>query len=252
MLEIKDLHVHYGGIHAVQGVSMRIPQGRIVTLIGANGAGKSSVIRSISGLVKDTKGEVLFTPAARDGSEPRTEQLLGKSPEDIIRRGISVSPEGRRILPHLTVEENLMLGAYIRNDKEGIAQDIDWVYNLFPRLRERSWQKGGTLSGGEQQMLAIARALMADPKVLLLDEPSLGLAPLLVRSIFDSVRKINRQGVTVILVEQNARAALKLASRGYVIEVGRVVMEDASEALLANPDVQAAYLGGGQENGQEN
>lgn len=251
MLEIKDLHVHYGGIHAVQGVSMRIPQGRIVTLIGANGAGKSSVIRSISGLVKDTKGEVLFT-AARDGSEPRTEQLLGKSPEDIIRRGISVSPEGRRILPHLTVEENLMLGAYIRNDKEGIAQDIDWVYNLFPRLRERSWQKGGTLSGGEQQMLAIARALMADPKVLLLDEPSLGLAPLLVRSIFDSVRKINRQGVTVILVEQNARAALKLASRGYVIEVGRVVMEDASEALLANPDVQAAYLGGGQENGQEN
>lgn len=252
MLEIKDLHVHYGGIHAVQGVSMRIPQGRIVTLIGANGAGKSSVIRSISGLVKDTKGEVLFTPAARDGSGPRTEQLLGKSPEDIIRRGISVSPEGRRILPHLTVEENLMLGAYIRNDKEGIAQDIDWVYNLFPRLRERSWQKGGTLSGGEQQMLAIARALMADPKVLLLDEPSLGLAPLLVRSIFDSVRKINRQGVTVILVEQNARAALKLASRGYVIEVGRVVMEDASEALLANPDVQAAYLGGGQENGQEN
>ena len=152
MLEIKDLHVHYGGIHAVQGVSMRIPQGRIVTLIGANGAGKSSVIRSISGLVKDTEGEVLFTPAARDGSGPRTEQLLGKSPEDIIRRGISVSPEGRRILPHLTVEENLMLGAYIRNDKEGIAQDIDWVYNLFPRLRERSWQKGGTLSGGEQQM----------------------------------------------------------------------------------------------------
>ena len=252
MLEIKDLHVHYGGIHAVQGVSMRIPQGRIVTLIGANGAGKSSVIRSISGLVKDTKGEVLFTPAARDGSEPRTEQLLGKSPEDIIRRGISVSPEGRRILPHLTVEENLMLGAYIRNDKEGIAQDIDWVYNLFPRLRERSWQKGGTLSGGEQQMLAVGRGLMSRPKVLMMDEPSLGLAPLLVRSIFDSVRKINRQGVTVILVEQNARAALKLASRGYVIEVGRVVMEDASEALLANPDVQAAYLGGGQENGQEN
>ncbi|MBS5376629.1 ABC transporter ATP-binding protein, partial [Bilophila wadsworthia] len=176
MLEIKDLHVHYGGIHAVQGVSMRIPQGRIVTLIGANGAGKSSVIRSISGLVKDTKGEVLFT-AARDGSEPRTEQLLGKSPEDIIRRGISVSPEGRRILPHLTVEENLMLGAYIRNDKEGIAQDIDWVYNLFPRLRERSWQKGGTLSGGEQQMLAVGRALMSRPDLVMLDEPSLGLAP---------------------------------------------------------------------------
>ena len=181
MLEIKDLHVHYGGIHAVQGVSMRIPQGRIVTLIGANGAGKSSVIRSISGLVKDTKGEVLLTPAARDGSAPRTEQLLGKSPEDILRRGISVSPEGRRILPHLPVEENLMLGAYIRNDKEGIAQDIDWVYHLFPRLRERSWQKGGTLSGGEQQMLAVGRALMSRPDLVMLDEPSLGLAPLLVR-----------------------------------------------------------------------
>ena len=210
MLEIKDLHVHYGGIHAVQGVSMRIPQGRIVTLIGANGAGKSSVIRSISGLVKDTKGEVLFTPAARDGSGPRTEQLLGKSPEDIIRRGISVSPEGRRILPHLTVEENLMLGAYIRNDKEGIAQDIDWVYNLFPRLRERSWQKGGTLSGGEQQMLAVGRALMSRPDLVMLDEPSLGLAPLLVREIFDIILKINAEGKTVLLVEQNA---LRLCAR---------------------------------------
>ena len=213
MLEIKDLHVHYGGIHAVQGVSMRIPQGRIVTLIGANGAGKSSVIRSISGLVKDTEGEVLFTPAARDGSGPRTEQLLGKSPEDIIRRGISVSPEGRRILPHLTVEENLMLGAYIRNDKEGIAQDIDWVYNLFPRLRERSWQKGGTLSGGEQQMLAVGRALMSRPDLVMLDEPSLGLAPLLVREIFDIILKINAEGKTVLLVEQNALAALSIALR---------------------------------------
>ena len=211
MLEIKDLHVHYGGIHAVQGVSMCIPQGRIVTLIGANGAGKSSVIRSISGLVKDTEGEVLFTPAARDGSEPRTEQLLGKSPEDIIRRGISVSPEGRRILPHLTVEENLMLGAYIRNDKEGIAQDIAWVYNLFPRLRERSWQKGGTLSGGEQQMLAVGRALMSRPDLVMLDEPSLGLAPLLVREIFDIILKINAEGKTVLLVEQNALAALSIA-----------------------------------------
>ena len=195
MLEIKDLHVHYGGIHAVQGVSMRIPQGRIVTLIGANGAGKSSVIRSM-----------LFTPAARDGSGPRTEQLLGKSPEDIIRRGISVSPEGRRILPHLTVEENLMLGAYIRNDKEGIAQDIDWVYNLFPRLRERSWQKGGTLSGGEQQMLA--------------------------------------EGKTVLLVEQNALAALSIAHYAYVLEVGRVVAEAPGQELLKDPKVKEAYLGG--------
>ena len=244
MLEIKDLHVHYGGIHAVQGVSMRIPQGRIVTLIGANGAGKSSVIRSISGLVKDTKGEVLFTPAARDGSEPRTEQLLGKSPEDIIRRGISVSPEGRRILPHLTVEENLMLGAYIRNDKEGIAQDIDWVYNLFPRLRERSWQKGGTLSGGEQQMLAVGRALMSRPDLVMLDEPSLGLAPLLVREIFDIILKINAEGKTVLLVEQNALAALAIAHYAYVLEVGRVVAEAPGQELLKDPKVKEAYLGG--------
>ena len=244
MLEIKDLHVHYGGIHAVQGVSMRIPQGRIVTLIGANGAGKSSVIRSISGLVKDTKGEVLFTPAARDGSEPRTEQLLGKSPEDIIRRGISVSPEGRRILPHLTVEENLMLGAYIRNDKEGIAQDIDWVYNLFPRLRERSWQKGGTLSGGEQQMLAVGRALMSRPDLVMLDEPSLGLAPLLVREIFDIILKINAEGKTVLLVEQNALAALTIAHYAKVLEVGRVVAEAPGQELLKDPKVKEAYLGG--------
>ena len=244
MLEIKDLHVHYGGIHAVQGVSMRIPQGRIVTLIGANGAGKSSVIRSISGLVKDTEGEVLFTPAARDGSGPRTEQLLGKSPEDIIRRGISVSPEGRRILPHLTVEENLMLGAYIRNDKEGIVQDIDWVYNLFPRLRERSWQKGGTLSGGEQQMLAVGRALMSRPDLVMLDEPSLGLAPLLVREIFDIILKINADGTTVLLVEQNALAALSIAPYAYVLEVGRVVAEAPGQELLKEPKVKEAYLGG--------
>ena len=243
MLEIKDLHVHYGGIHAVQGVSMRIPQGRIVTLIGANGAGKSSVIRSISGLVKDTKGEVLFTPAARDGSGPRTEQLLGKSPEDIIRRGISVSPEGRRILPHLTVEENLMLGAYIRNDKEGIAQDIDWVYNLFPRLRERSWQKGGTLSGGEQQMLAVGRALMSRPKLLMMDEPSLGLAPLVVRDIFSIIQEINKQGVTILLIEQNANMALKIADIGYVLETGRITLTGSGEELLTNDAVRAAYLG---------
>lgn len=243
MLEIKDLHVHYGGIHAVQGVSMRIPQGRIVTLIGANGAGKSSVIRSISGLVKDTKGEVLFTPAARDGSGPRTEQLLGKSPEDIIRRGISVSPEGRRILPHLTVEENLMLGAYIRNDKEGIAQDIDWVYNLFPRLRERSWQKGGTLSGGEQQMLAVGRALMSRPKLLMMDEPSLGLAPLVVRDIFSIIQEINKQGVTILLIEQNANMALKIADVGYVLETGRITLTGSGKELLSNDAVRAAYLG---------
>lgn len=244
MLEIKDLHVHYGGIHAVQGVSMRIPQGRIVTLIGANGAGKSSVIRSISGLVKDTKGEVLFTPAARDGSEPRTEQLLGKSPEDIIRRGISVSPEGRRILPHLTVEENLMLGAYIRNDKEGIAQDIDWVYNLFPRLRERSWQKGGTLSGGEQQMLAMGRALMSAPKLMMLDEPSMGLAPILVEQVFDIIQSLHKAGTTILLVEQNAQMALSIADRAYVLENGKVSLSGTGEELAKSEQVQKAYLGG--------
>ena len=244
MLEIKDLHVHYGGIHAVQGVSMRIPQGRIVTLIGANGAGKSSVIRSISGLVKDTEGEVLFTPAARDGSEPRTEQLLGKSPEDIIRRGISVSPEGRRILPHLTVEENLMLGAYIRNDKEGIAQDIDWVYNLFPRLRERSWQKGGTLSGGEQQMLAMGRALMSAPKLMMLDEPSMGLAPILVEQVFDIIQSLHKAGTTILLVEQNAQMALSIADRAYVLENGKVSLSGTGEELAKSEKVQKAYLGG--------
>ena len=244
MLEIKDLHVHYGGIHAVQGVSMRIPQGRIVTLIGANGAGKSSVIRSISGLVKDTRGEVLFTPSPAGGRTPKAEQLLGRSPEDIIRRGISVSPEGRRILPHLTVEENLLLGAYIRNDRDGIAQDMRWVYSLFPRLQERSWQKGGTLSGGEQQMLAVGRALMSRPDLIMLDEPSLGLAPLLVREIFNIILRINAEGKTVLLVEQNALAALSIADYAYVLEVGRVVAEAPGQELLKDPKVKAAYLGG--------
>ena len=244
MLEIKELHVRYGGIHAVQGVSMRIPRGQIVTLIGANGAGKSSVIRSISGLVKDTKGEVLFTPNPQGEETPQTRQLLGRLPEDIIRYGISVSPEGRRILPHLTVEENLLLGAYIRNDKEGIAQDMEWVYSLFPRLQERSWQKGGTLSGGEQQMLAVGRALMSRPDLIMLDEPSLGLAPLLVKEIFDIILRINAEGKTVLLVEQNALAALSIAHYAYVLEVGRVVAEAPGKELLNDPKVKEAYLGG--------
>ena len=243
MLEIKDLHVHYGGIHAVQGVSMRIPQGRIVTLIGANGAGKSSVIRSISGLVKDTKGEVLFTPAAgtqraQDGTAPR-EIPRGHHPA-----GHLGEPGSRRILPHLTVEENLMLGAYIRNDKEGIAQDIDWVYNLFPRLRERSWQKGGTLSGGEQQMLAVGRALMSRPDLVMLDEPSLGLAPLPGKGNLRHHPEINAEGKTVLLVEQNALAALSIAHYAYVLEVGRVVAEAPGQELLKDPKVKEAYLGG--------
>ena len=244
MLEIKDLHVHYGGIHAVQGVNMRIPRGQIVTLIGANGAGKSSVIRSISGLVKDVRGEVLYTPIEKNGKAGTPRQLLKRPPEDMVRQGISMSPEGRRILPHLTVEENLLLGAYIRNDKEGIEQDIERVYNLFPRLRERSWQKGGTLSGGEQQMLAVGRALMSQPDLVMLDEPSLGLAPLLVKEIFDIILRINAEGKTVLLVEQNALAALSIAHYAYVLEVGRVVAEAPGKELMKDPKVKAAYLGG--------
>lgn len=240
MLEIKDLHVRYGGIRAVQGVSLSIPRGSIVTLIGANGAGKSSIIRSVAGLNKTISGEILFR--RHEGEEEVS--LMGLRPEQMVRQGIALSPEGRRILPHLSVEENLLLGAYSRNDKDGIAQDMDWVYALFPRLRERSWQKGGTLSGGEQQMLAVGRALMSRPDLLMLDEPSLGLAPLLVREIFAIIRKINQDGKTVLLVEQNAYAALSVANYAYILEVGRVVLEGPGQELLENPKVKEAYLGG--------
>lgn len=240
MLEIKDLHVRYGGIQAVQGVSLSIPHGAIVTLIGANGAGKSSIIRSVAGLNKTISGEILFR---RHAGEAQV-SLMGLRPEDMVRRGIALSPEGRRILPHLTVEENLLLGAYSRDDRDGIASDMEWVYSLFPRLRERSWQKGGTLSGGEQQMLAVGRALMSRPDLLMLDEPSLGLAPLLVREIFGIIRKINEDGKTVLLVEQNAYAALSVANYAYILEVGRVVLEGPGRELLEDPKVKEAYLGG--------
>ena len=240
MLKINDLHVHYGGIHAVKGVSLSIPRGSVVTLIGANGAGKSSIIRSIAGLVKGAKGEVLLT--RREGDQPV--QLLGQPAENMVRSGIALSPEGRRILPHLTVAENLQLGAWCREDKEGIAKDIEMVYDLFPRLRERSWQKGGTLSGGEQQMLAVGRALMSQPDLVMLDEPSLGLAPILVREIFDIIRHINEQGKTVLLVEQNAFAALSIADYAYILEVGSVVLEGPGKDMLRNPKVREAYLGG--------
>lgn len=241
MLKVEGLNVYYGSIHAIKGVSFEVNQGEIVTMIGANGAGKSTTMNTVAGLLKPKSGSITF-----EGHDVTTTPA-----NKVVSLGLALCPEGRRVFQQMSVRENLEMGGYTRPAGE-IAASLDQVFEQFPRLKERQRQISGTLSGGEQQMLAIARALMADPKVLLLDEPSLGLAPLLVRSIFDSVRKINRQGVTVILVEQNARAALKLASRGYVIEVGRVVMEDASEALLANPDVQAAYLGGGQENGQEN
>ncbi len=240
MLEIKDLHVRYGGIRAVQGVSMSIPHGSIVTLIGANGAGKSSIIRSVAGLNKTITGQIDFRRHQGD----QAVSLLGLKPEDMVRQGIALSPEGRRILPHLTVRENLLLGAYFRNDKAGIDADMEWVYSLFPRLQERSWQKGGTLSGGEQQMLAVGRALMSRPDLLMLDEPSLGLAPLLVREIFEIIKKINQDGKTVLLVEQNAFAALSIASYAYILEVGRVVLEGPGRELLENPRVKEAYLGG--------
>ena len=240
MLEIEDLQVRYGGIQAVQGVNLKIPRGSIVTLIGANGAGKSSIIRSIAGLNKTIEGQINF----RKNENEAPVSLIGLKPEEMVRRGISLSPEGRRILPHLTVEENLLLGAYSRNDQEGIRQDIDWVYSLFPRLKQRNWQKGGTLSGGEQQMLAVGRAMMSRPELLMLDEPSLGLAPLLVHEIFDIIKKINEDGKTVLLVEQNAYAALSIANYAYILEVGRVTLEGEGQKLLEDPKVKEAYLGG--------
>ena len=234
MLKIKDLHVYYGGIHAVKGISINIPLGSIVTLVGANGAGKSSTVRSIAGLNRTITGEILY----------KGENTLGFPPEDMVRLGVALSPEGRRILPHLTVAENLRLGAYIRNDKEEIEKDMEWVFSLFPRLLERVWQKGGTLSGGEQQMLAVGRALMSRPQLLMLDEPSLGLAPLLVKEIFSIIRKVNEMGMTVLLIEQNAFAALSVAHYAYILEVGSVVLEGPGTELLHNPQVKEAYLGG--------
>ena len=239
MLKINDLHVHYGGIHAVKGVTLSIPRGSVVTLIGANGAGKSSIIRSIAGLVKGAKGEVLLT--RREGDQPV--QLLGQPAENMVRSGIALSPEGRRILPHLSVAENLQLGAWCREDKDGIAKDIEMVYDLFPRLRERSWQKGGTLSGGEQQMLAVGRAMMAKPKLLMMDEPSLGLAPLVVKDIFSIIRDLKSEGITILLIEQNANAALRCADFGFVMETGRITMTGSGQELLVNEAVKNAYLG---------
>lgn len=234
LLEIKNLHVHYGAIKAVQGLTMSIKQGSIVTLIGANGAGKSSTVRSIAGLNRSVSGEIIY----------KDEEILGKQPEEILRRGIALSPEGRRIMPHLTVLENLQLGAYIRKDKADIARDIEWIFDLFPRLKERSKQLGGTMSGGEQQMLAVGRALMSNPEVVMLDEPSLGLAPILVNEIFSIIRKINEMGKTVLLIEQNAFAALSIANYAYILEVGKIILEGEGKQMLNDPRVKEAYLGG--------
>ena len=233
MLKIKDLHVSYGGIKALRGVDLEVPDGKIVTLIGANGAGKSTTLRTISGLVKAESGSVTY-----DGKE-----LLGLSINKILEQGIAQSPEGRRVFPNLTVLENLKIGAYLRKDRDGIEKDIRWIYELFPRLEERHWQPAGTLSGGEQQMLAVGRALMSRPKLLMMDEPSLGLAPLVVQGIFDIIRTINQQGVTVLLIEQNANMALKIADYAYVLETGCITKSGTGAELLADESIKEAYLG---------
>ena len=233
MLKIKDLHVSYGGIKALRGVDLEVPDGKIVTLIGANGAGKSTTLRTISGLVKAESGSITY-----DGKE-----LLGLSINKILEQGIAQSPEGRRVFPNLTVLENLKIGAYLRKDRDGIEKDIRWIYELFPRLEERHWQPAGTLSGGEQQMLAVGRALMSCPKLLMMDEPSLGLAPLVVQGIFDIIRAINQQGVTVLLIEQNANMALKIADYAYVLETGCITKSGTGAALLADESIKEAYLG---------
>ncbi len=231
ILEILDLVVSYGGIEAVKGITMQVPAGKIVTLIGANGAGKSTTLRTIAGLVKPKSGRVRL----------QAEDITGMSPDKIVSKGITLVPEGRRVFPNLTVLENLKVGAYLRHDS--LDDDIQWVYSLFPRLEERSWQAAGTLSGGEQQMLAVGRALMSRPKIMMMDEPSLGLAPLVGKDIFSIIRKVNEQGITVLLIEQNASMALKTADEGYVMETGRITMHGSGLELLENRAIQEAYLG---------
>ena len=232
-LEIRDLCVSYGGIRALKGVSLSVDEGQIVTLIGANGAGKSTTLRAISGLQKVQSGSILY------GGE----ELTSLPAKEIVRRGIIHVPEGRRAFPDMTVAENLKIGAFLRTDKAAIGQDMDYVYSLFPLLKERSWQLAGTLSGGEQQMLAVGRALMSRPKVLMMDEPSLGLAPLIVKDIFSIIRRVNQDGITVLLIEQNANAALRIADYGYVLETGTIALSGTGEELLRNESVREAYLG---------
>lgn len=233
MLEIKDLHTYYGNIHALKGISLDVEQGEVVSLIGSNGAGKTTTLRTIQGLLKPRQGKILF-----EGSP-----LESLSAQAIVRLGISQSPEGRLIFPRMTVQENLEMGAFSRRDSVGIKSDLEKALHLFPRLRERINQKGGTLSGGEQQMLAIARAMMARPRLLLLDEPSMGLAPMLVSQIFSIIRDINTQGTTILLVEQNARMALTVSHRGYVLQTGQIVLAGTAADLQSNETVRKAYLG---------
>ena len=231
ILEIKDLKVNYGGIEAVKGVSFDVDEGEIITLIGSNGAGKSTILNTIVGLVKASSGNVIF----------QGQDITNKDTNYIVSNGITLVPEGRKIFPDMSVLENLKIGAYMR--KDDLSKDIEWVYSLFPRLKERSWQLGGTLSGGEQQMLAVGRALMSRPKLMMMDEPSLGLAPIIVRDIFSIIKEINNQGVTILLVEQNANKALKTASKAYVLETGNITMTGSGEELLHNEAIREAYLG---------
>ena len=231
ILKIDDINVFYGSIHAIKGVSLEVNEGEIVTLIGANGAGKSSTLRAIAGLVRPSAGSIAF----------QGEDITGKDSNLIVSRGITLVPEGRRIFPDMTVLENLKIGAYLR--KDDLTDDLNWVFDLFPRLKERSWQAGGTLSGGEQQMLAVGRALMSRPKVIMMDEPSLGLAPIIVRGIFDIIKEINRQGVTVLLIEQNANMALKIADYAYVLATGNITKSGTGAELQADDSIKEAYLG---------
>ena len=233
MLKVRDLVVAYGGIEALKGISIDVPEGQIVTLIGANGAGKSTLLRTIMGLEKPRSGSV----------EYNEENLKGLNSQHIVTRGITLVPEGRRVFPNLTVLENLRIGAYLRKDEDGILKDIQRIYELFPRLEERNWQMAGTLSGGEQQMLALGRALMCRPKLIMMDEPSLGLAPLVIKEIFNIIRRINESGTTVLLVEQNANMALKVAHHAYVLETGNIKMEGSGKELLENEEIKEAYLG---------
>ncbi len=233
MLRIENLNIHYGGIHALRGVSLEVPDKKIISLIGANGAGKSTTLKAIMSLINKTSGLVEFN--GRDITRMQT--------RDIVYEGVVLCPEGRRVFPDLTIEENLTMGAFLRKDKDGIARDTKWVYELFPRLWERKWQLAGTLSGGEQQMLAVGRALMSKPKLLMMDEPSLGLAPLIVKNIFEIIKEINRAGMNVLLIEQNAKAALEISDYAYVLETGIVSLSGTGKELLGNDKVKAAYLG---------
>ncbi len=233
MLKVENLVVSYGGIEALKGISLNVPEGKIITLIGANGAGKSTLLRTIIGLVKPESGKISYNE----------KEITSLNSQKIVTTGITLVPEGRRVFSNLTVLENLKIGAYMRNDKAEIEKDIEWIYGMFPRLQERNWQLAGTLSGGEQQMLAVGRALMCRPKLIMMDEPSLGLAPLVIKDIFRIIQEINAKGMTILLIEQNANMALKIADLAYVLETGRITMEGTGKELLENPQIREAYLG---------